>query len=34
MSCQKNYNELVKQNQQLVQENANYKKKRSSRINK
>jgi hypothetical protein len=26
MSCQKNYNEVVKQNQQLVQENANYKK--------
>ena len=26
MSCQKNYNQLVKQNQQLVQENATYKK--------
>ena len=26
MSCQKNYNQLVKQNQQLVQENAKYKK--------
>ncbi len=26
MSCQKNYNEIVKQNQKLVQENANYKK--------
>lgn len=26
MSCQKNYNQIVKQNQQLVQENAKYKK--------